>query len=799
MIKSLLKIAWRSIGSNKLFVTLNILGLAIGICVFIVLFSYANYELSFDKMYSNSDDIYRVNMETSQEYNFETWAELPNAVGPALVSDITQIKQMTRLIKDDFGSTASLKVGQKYFNEDRLYLADTALFEMFDFHFIKGNAQQVFSKPNSIVISQSTKQRLFGNQDAIGEMIKVNNKTIFQVSGVFRDLPKNSMLDCELIYNLKDSRMGKNVYWGNASYETYVQVYPDANLKEVEQLASALIDKYVEKGDQYFSQFFLQPLTKIHLHSSDIEDGYSSRYGDISVVNTLLFLSVLILIIACVNYMNLVTANSQKRLKGVGVNKILGANRRQMLTLLYIETGILVFFALIIGYGISFAALPFFQNIIGIGLDSSMLWSPIILGSLLIIWILVTLFAGSYPALSLSRISPLDLAKKTRQAYTIANRMRSSLVVFQFGASIILIILVIVVHQQMNFIKNKKLGYNPNGIVAVSVKSAENQQQILNMLRDLQQSPHVESVSAVQSIPGKTESGRTVRKLRTDSNGMPVQSCRTNGAIVETLELSLLAGNRLPENISKNDTLIYTLINEKVVEYLGYTSAEEAIGKNVIVELGSNAIITGVVKDFNYKSLRQDIGGYMYYKSNEAPESMRSILIKYNANNLSEFVAQLNDIFSANLPHSAFDYQFLDAYVEDLYTSENRLAKAMNTFSLLAIFIACLGLFGLATFIVESRTKEIGVRKVLGASGYLIARLLTKDFLKIVLIAFFIAIPVAYLLVDRWLMEFSYRIEIQWWVFVIAGIIVISIAICTVSFQALNAAFANPTKSLRTE
>ncbi|WP_417363627.1 ABC transporter permease [Galbibacter sp.] len=799
MIRSFLKIAWRNIQANKLFVGLNIAGLAIGLCVCILLFTYVYNELSFDKMYSNSEDIYRVNMETTESYDFETWAEVPNAVGPAIINDIPQVKMMTRLIKDDFGATASLKVGNKNFNEERLYLADSSLFKMFDFNFIEGDGQNVFSKPKSIVISQSTKQRLFGSEDAIGKIISVNNRDSLQVTGIYQDLPKNSMIDCELVYNIMDSWMGTNVYWSNASYETYIQLQSEANIHEVQRQATKLIDAYVEKNDQYFTKFFLQPLTKIHLYSLDLRKGYSSRYGDISAINSLLFLSVLVLLIACINYMNLATANSQKRLKGIGVNKILGANRRQMLSLYYVETSILVFISVLIGYGISFIALPIFENILGTQLSYTELLSPVILLGLIAIWILVTLIAGSYPALSLSGISPLSLAQKSKNTYAIADFVRKGLVVFQFTTSIILIVSVIIIYQQMDFIKNKKLGYNPNGIVAVSVKSAESQQQIENVMRDLQRLPVVKNVSAVQSIPGKNESGRSVRKLSTDVTGMPIQSCRTSGMIVETLQLNLLAGNPLPKNIKKGDSIVYTLINEKIVKYLGYKSSEDAIGKYVNTELGNRAVITGVVENFNYNSLKEDIGGYMYYRSIEAPESLRNILIRYHTTDLPEFMEQLQNSFTANLPNTAFDYQFLDTYVEGLYVSEAKTAKTVSTFSLLAIFIACLGLFGLATFMAESRTKEIGVRKVLGASISGIASLLTKDFLKIVLIAFIIAIPFAYWIMYRWLLGFSYRIDIHWWVFLIAGLVAVFIALLTVSFQAINAAVSNPIKSLRTE
>ncbi|RFN60287.1 ABC transporter permease [Marixanthomonas ophiurae] len=799
MIRNYFKIAWRNIRANKLFTALNIAGLAIGLCVCILLFAFVNTELNFDRMYSNSEDIYRVNMETSEEYDFETWATMPNAVGPAIAQDIPQVNKMTRLIKDDFGATASLKIDEKNFNENGLYLADSTLFKMFDFHFIKGNRQQAFSQPKSIVLSQSTKERLFGNKDAMGKIISVNNRDSLQVSGIYKDLPKNSVIDCNLVYNIMDSWMGTNVYWSNASYETYVQLRPNADVAEVQNQASKLIDKYVDKEGQYFTKFLFQPLTKIHLYSSDIREGYSSRLGSISTIKSLLFLSILVLLIACINYMNLSTANSQKRSKGIEMNKILGANRRQMFSLFYMETGILVFISILVGYGISFSALPLFRNITGNELTYTELLSPEILLSLLVIWSLVTLIAGSYPALSMSSISPLSLVNTSKKKQSVTDFVRKGLVVFQFAASIILIIAVTIIFQQMDFIKNKKLGYNPNGVVALSVKSAESYQQVQQAINDLKRQTNVESVSAVQSIPGDNESGRSVRKLSTDATGMPISSCRTDGSVVETMQLNLLAGNSLPESIVKGDSIVYTLINEKISQYLGFKTPEEAIGKYINTELGDKSIVTGVVENFNYNSLKEDVGGYMYYKSNNAPESIRTLLVRYKTSNLSEFMGQLQKNFTNNLPNTAFDYQFLDTHVASLYTSEEKTAETATAFSLLAIFIACLGLFGLAAFTAEARTKEIGIRKVLGASISGVTGLLTKDFLKLVLIAFVIAAPVAYWLMNKWLLDFAYRTEINWWVFAVAGILAVCIALITVSFQAIKAAIANPVKSLRTE
>ncbi len=351
----------------------------------------------------------------------------------------------------------------------------------------------------------------------------------------------------------------------------------------------------------------------------------------------------------------------------------------------------------------------------------------------------------------------------------------------------------------MAFIKNKNLGYDPNGIVAVSIKSAENKQQVQNLMQALLKQSNVISISATQSMPGSNESGRAVRKLATDNNGLPIASCRTEGNIVKTLKLKLLAGNELPEKIATGDSTVYTLINEKVLNYLDYKTADEAVGKIINTELGDKAIISGVVENFNFNSLKEDIGGYMYYKSLAAPEGIRTLLVRYNTSNLPQFIGQVQKTFNESLPNTAFDYEFVDKHVAQLYASEEKTAHTATIFSVLAIFIACLGLFGLAAFTAEQRTKEIGVRKVLGATIAGITQLLSKDFLKLVLVAFLIAVPVAYWLMHKWLLNFAYRTEISWWVFAFAGVVAVIIALATVSFQAIKAAIANPVKSLRTE
>src|ERR1035438_2770518 len=561
MLQNYLKTAWRNIKANRLFAILNIAGLAFGLCVCIILFAYVSNELSFDRMYKNEKNIYRVNMETMAQYNYKKWSELPNAVGPALMQNIQQVKYVTRLIKDDFGATASLKVGDNNFVEKGLYLADPALFKIFDFDFTEGNIHTVFAQPHSIVLSQSAKERLFGNGSAFGKIIYLNSRDTLHVSGVYKNLPENSTIDCDMIYNIMDSWMGKNVSWSNASFETYCLLEPHADLDVIQRQATALINKYVEKDGQYYTRFLFQPLSKIHLYSAGIRPGYSSRIGSISNVKGLLLLSLLVLLIACINYMNLATARSQRRSKGVGVNKVLGANSRQVLLLFYIETGVLSLISIIAGYPLAFICIPVFRDIAAIELRAADLYAPPILICLFLVWAAVTILAGSYPAIAMSRVSVMVLMNKMRQKHSFADTLRKALVVFQFGASIILIVSVIIIFQQMQFMRNRSLGYNPKGVVSLSIKSAQNNQQIATTVNDMERLANVESVSAVQSVPGDVESGRSVRKISTDKIGFPVKTCHTDGSIVKTMQLQILAGNPLPPTIAKGDTTCYALIN----------------------------------------------------------------------------------------------------------------------------------------------------------------------------------------------------------------------------------------------
>jgi putative ABC transport system permease protein len=796
-----LKAAWRNIKTNKLFSVLNIAGLAIGIAICIPLFLFVMEELSFDSMYKNKEDIYRVNLQTTAgAYTTagETWATIPNAVAPAMMKEIPEVKYAVRMLKHNFGSPASLKIGQQTFVEKGLYWCDPNIFKVFDIPFIYGNPATALSNPNTIVISEAAAQRFFGKQNPIGKTISIDNRQQMQVTGVYKTLPYNSTIDCDMIATFLSSWANKSLVWSNASFETYCLLNKGANINAANAKLNAMENKNVSKDERWFN-LQLQPLKNIHLYSAEITNSFSSHTGDIKEVRNLALLALLILVIACINYMNLSTVRSEKRAKDVGINKTLGASRSQMIKRFYAETAMIAFFAILLGYVLSFNSIYLFGYVTEKYLMPNKPYSSQVLMGIAFLWIAVTLVAGSYPALVLSSFAPVTLMKKKISKNLLDIFSRKGLVVLQFTCSIVLIIAVMVIFQQMKFIGKKNLGYTPNGVVSISLSGFQKQAQIDVLKNNVRNVNGVTDVSAVQVMPGEDGSSRSLYKSIDDKNGLQITTCHSDAQIINTLGLKLIAGTMLPQTLSETDTVIYTILNKQAIDYLGCTP-EQAIGKEIrVMGFNTKVVISGVMADFNFESLRKPIGAYLYYEGNNAPEPVNEMLVKFNTSNMSQTMMQLQSAFKNAAPDAAFDYTFLDNYLAALYASEQTTSKVIMLFSGLAIFVSCLGLFGLAAFTAVQRTKEIGIRKVFGASAFNITKLLTKDFLKLVILSFIIATPIAWWAMNKWLENFAYRISIEWWMFLLAGIIAIVIALATVSFQAIKAATANPVKSLKTE
>ncbi|SFS92727.1 ABC transporter permease [Sphingobacterium wenxiniae] len=799
MIKNYFKIAWRSLLKNRFFSLLNILGLAVSLTVAILLITYGRQELSFNRQFKQEANIYRVLMQATAEYNHEKWSNLPNAVGPTMLSDIPEVKAFARLVRLDFTGFGSVNANEKNFFEKNIYLTDSSFFDIFDVEFTEGNKQLAFKHPKSVVISASKKENMFGNEPALNKKLIINQQDTLTISGVFQDLPQNSSFESDIFLNMMDSWMGKNVHWSNASYYTFCLLNSNANPKDIEQKTTAFIEKYVPKDRQYYTNFFLQPLSQVYLHSQDLRDNMSTRTGSIDAVKTVFILAMLIIFIACINYMNLATARSQKNAKEVGVNKVLGAHRSQIKFRFYMETGILSFFSICLGLLLATSVLSVFNTIIGTNIHVAQLFSLENIGIALLIWLVITLVGGSYPAFLMANIPSLSLMKNIITQSNIAQYIRKGLVVFQFTCSIVLIIGVIIISLQMRHVADKDLGYQPSNIVTIPIRSINTMDKFNTIKQSIQNLSGTASIATLQTFPGFGESGKTMHRRGETNEGLPVSTSSSRGPVVSALGLHLLAGTDLPEELAATDSTCYVLVNEVVSAYLGYENPQDAVGQRIPTEMSPNSVIKGVVRNFNFTSLKEAVGGYIYYRMLRPNESYRYFLVRYNTDNVAPYVAQIQQIFNQQLPDAAFDYQFLDEHIKNYYTAESRTNNIITSFSMLTIFIACLGLFGLAAFTAEQRKKEIGVRKVLGASIFKIVRLLSGNFVSLISIALLIAIPLGWWVFSGWLQDFNDKITIPWWSFALAGGFAIGIALMTVGYQAVKAAKANPVDSLRDE
>ncbi|MGS2738566.1 ABC transporter permease [Sinomicrobium sp. M5D2P17] len=797
MIRNHLKIAWRSLLADRKFSLINIVGLAIGLSISLLLFLFVIHERSFNQMYANKDHIYRMLLHTEGDHGEEIWCNAPAALAPALSRDIPGITSSVRMLKHDFGDRAFVNVNlnNKQLIEPLLYWCDDTFFTIFDSEFIQGEPEKALTRPNTVVLSETTARRYFGDRDPMGQMITVDYNIELEVTGVIKDLPDNSTIDANVIASFKTLNYYRNPSWGNASFETYCLVsdtfIPETAEKEIQQM----LDRYVKKEEQWY-HFSLQPLEKVHLYSVGYTNLYSSRKGSIREVRIFSFLALLILLIACINYMNLATARSQKRTKDVGISKTLGASTRNLISRFYTETALITGIAIILGVLLAFAAVPLFNSITEKQLDINLVFSLKFITAILVVWILTSFIAGSYPALYLSGVSPKEVMSTSARQGNMAGMVRKGLVILQFSASVVLIIGVTVIYQQIQFILQKDLGYDPENVVAISAAVAVKNNSTEALLDEFRKAPPVLQVSMAQGFPGMEVSGRSLYVSENDPHGISLQSNRADHTVTEVLGLRLLAGRPLPRFKQEQDTTVDVILNKKAVDYLGYTP-EEAIGKRVHAGLGNNSYITGVVNDFNFSSLHSPIGAYSFHNGSMEPK--RRLLVRFNSDNLPATLRDFKTRFKKIVPDSAFDYTFLDKNTEQLYAAEKRTARVGLVFSALAIFVACLGLFGLAAFTAEQRNKEIGIRKVLGASVFRITRLLSKDFLKLVCLALIIAFPLAYWLMDKWLREFAYRIEISWVTFLVTGISALLITLITISFQSIKAAMLNPVKTLKAE
>jgi len=793
MFSNYVKIVFRSMIRNKAFSLINILGLSIGLLSFLAISLYVIDEFSYDRFHTNSNRIYRAIINANFDGQVAKWGSVPNKLAPAS-REIPEIEKVTRVFHHNFGDIGFVSTETEKFSETKLFYADPEIFDVFTIPLVKGTPGKVLNRPGTLVISETSARRYFGDSDPIGKSLLVDNTLNLEVTGVFKDFPANSFLQCQLIASFSSNFFGQEdrLDWGNASFETYFLLNENATKESVQQKIAALLERNIPTPERWYS-ITLQPLLDIRLHSLGFTASIDRKeYGDYNQVKILIALAAIILLIAAINYMNLTTAQSQRRNKEIGISKTLGATYRELNTKFYFEASIFVLASLLISLVLFIFSLPLFNSISGKVISSHFIYEGWFWIAFIALWILLTLLSGFYPAFYLSSFSPKSTLLKTSQSGGQAS-IRKGLVVFQFAVSITLIICAVMFYKQINFLRTKKLGYQPEQVIAIMVSAAKDQQQVMSLKTELEALVEVKSVARSQSYPGIGTSGYTITRNGGTDKGASIAASRATHEVLDVLGIKLLAGRSLPETKDPNDTTIQVVINKSTADYL-QLPPEETIGMRVNIFYQRMAEVVGVVEDFHFASFQQQIGPYCF--NNSADNRYVYLLVKVEANELSTTMKKLENTFKKIIP-AAFEFTFLDQQMAKLYQAEEKLSTIVLLFAGLAIFIACLGLYALASYTAAQRIKEIGIRKVLGASVLQLVGMLSKEFMTLVVIAFLIGVPAGYYLMSKWLEAFAYRTNLSLLVFFLAGIIALMIAMVTISFEAFEAARRNPVESLK--
>ncbi len=810
MFKNYFKVAFRLIKRHKGFSLINILGLAIGMASCLLIFLYVQDELSYDRYNKNADRIYRAGTHLKMQRREMSVASVCAPMAKALVDEFPEVEKAVRFRE---GSNSYLfKYEDKSFRENRVVFSEPAFFDIFSIPLLKGNPSTALESPFTLILGQKTAEKFFGSTDPVGKILAVDNSQDYEVTGVFEEIPANSHFHFDVIASLSSLEESRNPSWFNMNFPTYMLVRKDTDYKALEAKLSMLLPKYVapqveaETGtslEEYLSkmniqeEFFIQPLLDIHLGSGsaflyDFEAG-----GDIKYIYIFTAIALFILVIASINFMNLSTARSWGRAKEVGVRKVLGSFRKDLIKQFLTESMLLSLISLAIAVVLAWAALPFFNGISEKEMALSDLNHWFMIKALIGMALFIGLLAGSYPAFFISAFRPVNILKDRMNAGFKTGPFRSGLVVFQFTASIILIIGTLVIFNQLRYIQNKKLGFDKEQVLILNKADLlGNQAEVLR--NEMLRHPQIVSATMTSFLP--VPSGRRYMPLlaegETDTKKrIPISMWPVDYDYIDTLKMKIVQGRNFSREFSTDSTA--AIINQRAVKHFGF---DEPLGKRLVCQSSSQEgydtyTIIGVVEDFHFDSLRNSIEPLVLFLG----QSDGLISFRIQTEDLSGTIALLRREWEKFLPDEPFEYSFMDERFDNMYKAEKRVGQIFGIFAGLAIFIGCLGLFGLASFTAERRTKEIGIRKILGASVPKIVGLLVREFLILIGIANLVAWPIAYFVMRRWLQDFAYRVSFGVSAFLIAGTVTLMVSLTTVGFLAFRAALSSPVVSLRYE
>lgn len=803
MLTNYFKVAFRGLGKQKGFAFINVFGLAIGIAACMLIMRYVVHESSYDRFHSKADRIFRITNQRTLNGNTEHLATTPLVLHDRVVEDIPEAQHVVRLLRE---MTPVVEYETQQYIEEQFFFADAKIFEVFDVDLIQGDPSTALATPNSLVITEETAVRYFGADNPLGKQVtyrKWGQTYTFEVTGVAQGLPAHSHWHFDFLAPFESPQNAWDGMHGNDWYYvggwTYV-LLPDAGAaSQVEAQFSDLIQRHMPEALREATTLSLQPLTRIHLHShlgNEIETN-----GRLAYVYVFTAIAGLILLIACINFMNLTTARSANRGLEVGLRKTLGARRQELVGQFLGESTLVALLATGLAVVLAEVFLPVFNTLIGQSLHFDYLDNPWLFGVLLSVALVVGLLAGSYPAFFLSAFAPVHVLKGGK-AGTNKATLRKALVVSQFVVSLVLLVGIGVIFQQVQYMKNQDLGFNPEEIVFLPTAGGMNTFEPFR--QQLLQSPHVAQVFGGGSVPGSSNAAPIDWRLfrpadRPDNERFQMNSTIISAGYAELFGLDVQAGRFFDPAFTADNTNI--VLNEAAVRAFGWV--DEPIGKNVEMfnMLGNSAglfTVVGVVDDYHYTSLHHAIEPMVFFTN--GPEGWYgNFIVHLQTTNLAAALEELESIWQHTFPDVPFDVFFLDQDVASLYQQDERLSQIIGYFTVLAMMVACLGLFGLAAFTAEQRTKEIGIRKTLGASIPNVVGLLSKDFLVLVAMACMIAVPFSYFLMEMWLDTFAYRIGLGADVFVFACMLAGMLAFLTVSYQATKAALADPIKALRYE
>jgi putative ABC transport system permease protein len=806
MFKNYLKVALRNLWKSKGFSAINIIGLAagLGVCLLIVL--YVADEWSYDRYNKNADRIYRLDADIYFNNTQFTSSISPKPLALTLAKECPQVEQMVRI---NYQNDILVKKGGDWIRDHHVALADSTFFKVFTVPLLAGDPATALNEPHSIVIDESAARRYFNSTDVIGKTLELENKTICKVTGVMKDFPRQSHFHLSFIRPLRDGYQGDNDAWLSNNWHSYILVRPGVDRAVLQGRVNAVVDKYlglqlqsmlhtsIQEMNHQGAHFIyhLMPLEDIHLHSNK---GYEMEpNGNISYVYIFSFVAILILIIACVNFMNLSTARSANRAKEVGIRKVAGSTKGNLITQFLTESVLLSFFSLLLALGIALVLLPMFNQLAGKELHAGSLFTFRFLSLLVLLVFLVGCLAGSYPAFYLSSFQPIMVLKGKIASGLKGSTLRSVLVVGQFVISIALIISTIVIYNQLNYIRSRETGFDRDQVLVIHNAYLAGD-PVKTFRKELTQLTGVADATLSGDLP-------TVGSGYDQEGWFRTPSMDTKGAVVltnlfidehyiPTLGMKIVQGRNFSIDFPSDSTGI--ILNESAVQLLGWKEPIHQLFYRPGDSMKSVAYhVIGVVKDFNFSSMHDKVGPLIMNMG----DNRGSLAVRLRSSNIIALVNQIESKWKAIANGVPFTYTFMDDDFNKLYQTEKQTGQLFISFAVFAIFIACLGLFGLVTYAAEQRMKEIGIRKVLGAKVGGIVGLLSRDFIKLVLIASLIAFPIAWWGMHQWLQSFAYRIGISWWIFVVAGGAAILIALMTVSVQTIRAAIANPIRSLRSE